>query len=118
MKQAHFSMASVHPSWQSCLHSALQSMDKAYLDALASTPDWLPGPDKIFNAFSLPVSKVNYLLFGESPYPRAASANGYAFWDAAVSDLWSPQGLSKKVNRATSLRNFLKMLLVAEGLLQ
>jgi len=31
--------------------------------------------------------------------------------------LWSEQGLSKRVNRATSLRNFMKMLMVAEGLL-
>jgi uracil-DNA glycosylase len=57
------------------------------------------------------------VLFGESPYPRAHSANGYAFWDAAVTALWSSQGLSKPVNRATSLRNIIKMLLVAEGLL-
>ncbi len=93
-------------------------MDGAYLEKLATTEAWLPGPEKIFNAFSLPVSKVNYLLLGESPYPRAASANGYAFWDAAVTELWSPQGMSKKVNRATSLRNLFKMLLVAEGLLK
>ena len=57
------------------------------------------------------------MLFGESPYPRRESANGYAFWDAAVKELWSPTGLSKKVNRATSLRNIIKMLLLAENLL-
>ena len=44
-------------------------------------------------------------------------ANGYAFWDAAVNELWSDNGLSKAVNRATSLRNFIKMLLVTEGAL-
>lgn len=118
MTQAHFSLKSVHPSWQPCLKQALEQMDAAYLDKLAATQNWLPGPEKIFSAFSLPVSKVNYLLLGESPYPRAASANGYAFWDAAVAELWSPQGMSKKVNRATSLRNLIKMLLVAEGLLK
>ena len=35
--------------------------------------------------------------------------------DAAVKDIWSATGLSKQVNRATSLRNFVKMLLVADG---
>jgi uracil-DNA glycosylase len=38
--------------------------------------------------------------------------------DGAVSDLWSDEkggGLSKAVNKATSLRNFMKMLLVADG---
>ena len=118
MTQPYFSFDSVHPSWHHCLSLALGQMEGAYLEKLASTESWLPGPEKIFNAFSLPVSKVNYLLLGESPYPRAASANGFAFWDEAVTALWSPQGLSKKLNRATSLRNFIKMLLVAEGLLK
>ncbi len=54
-------------------------------------------------------------MFGESPYPREKSANGYAFWDAAVTNLWSETGLSKMVNRATSLRNIIKMLLIAEN---
>jgi uracil-DNA glycosylase len=35
--------------------------------------------------------------------------------DGAVNSLWSEKGLSKPVNRATSLRNFMKMLLVADG---
>jgi uracil-DNA glycosylase len=35
--------------------------------------------------------------------------------DGAVDSLWSEKGLSKRVNRATSLRNFMKMLLVADG---
>jgi uracil-DNA glycosylase len=92
-------------------------MESAYLTSLLQSDDWLPGPEKIFNAFSLPLHKVNYVLFGESPYPRRSSANGYAFWDAAVNQLWSCKGMNKAVNRATSLRNIIKMLLVAEGLL-
>ncbi len=40
---------------------------------------------------------------------------GMHFWDAAVGDLWDHRGLSKPVNRATSLRNFIKMLLLARG---
>lgn len=117
-RNSPFSLSAAHPSWHACLRSALDKMDSRYLEELAAQKSWLPGADNIFNAFSLPVSQVNYLLLGESPYPRAASANGYAFWDAAVNELWSAQGMSKKVNRATSLRNLFKMLLVAEGLLQ
>ena len=69
---------------------------------------------KIFNAFTQPLDNTRYILYGESPYPREASANGFAFWDAAVGEVWFAQGLSKSVNRATSLRNFFKMLLTAE----
>lgn len=112
-----FNLNVIDPSWQEYLQQGLYAMDPHYLQQLTHSTNWLPGPEKIFNAFSLPVEKVNYVLFGESPYPRRESANGYAFWDAAVHELWSETGLSKKVNRATSLRNILKMLLIAEGLL-
>lgn len=108
----------VDPSWKPCLQKGLAAMDPVYLADLAHSSDWLPGHSQIFNAFTLPLANVNYVLFGESPYPRRDSANGYAFWDAAVKELWSPTGLSKPVNRATSFRNILKMLLVAEGLLK
>jgi len=107
----------VDPSWRECLQRGLSQIDPPYLEKLSHSHDWLPGPDHLFNAFSLPLHQVNYVLFGESPYPRRDSANGYAFWDAAVTDLWSTTGLNKKVNRATSLRNIIKMLLIAEGLL-
>jgi uracil DNA glycosylase len=58
---------------------------------------------------------VRYVLVGEGPYPRPESATGVCFMDGAVGELWSETGLSKPVNRATSLRNFMKMLLVADG---
>ena len=112
-----FNLRVVAPSWLPCIERSLDCMNANYFARLAQSTDWLPGPDKILNAFSLPLNQVNYVLFGESPYPRSASANGYAFWDADVHELWSPSGLSKKVNRATSLRNILKMLLIAEGYL-
>lgn len=112
-----FNLEITDPSWHECLTQALNKMDPAYLEELYANDKWLPGHSKIFNAFTLPIDQVNYVLFGESPYPRAHSANGYAFWDAAVTDLWSLTGLSKQVNRATSLRNIIKMLLIAEGLL-
>jgi len=112
-----FNFAVVDASWRHCLEQGLTCMDSAYLKELTHSNTWLPGKDHLFSAFSLPMDQVNYVLFGESPYPRRESANGYAFWDATVNELWSPTGLSKKVNRATSLRNILKMLLIAEGML-
>ena len=71
----------------------------------------------MFAAFAQPLDKVRYVLVGEGPYPREQSATGVCFMDGAVELLWSEKGLSKQVNRATSLRNFMKMLLVADGLL-
>lgn len=112
-----FSFANVHPSWEAYLHRALAKMDPNYLADLAKSTTWLPGPANLLNAFSLPIDQVNYVLLGESPYPRSQSANGYAFWDASIHEIWSKTGLSKAVNRATSLRNIIKMLLLAEGLL-
>ena len=104
-------------SWQPLLMQAAKTLPPDYLDFL-STHAWLPGKEKIFNAFAQPLSHTDYILYGESPYPRHASANGFAFWDAAVQEVWSEKGLSKSVNRATSLRNFFKMLLTAESLPQ
>ncbi len=105
----------IHPSWQPLVNKALSKVDKQYLDFLEKNPnDWLPGAQQVFNAFQLPLTQTQFILFGESPYPRQASANGFAFWDGAVSELWSNKGLTKPINRATSLRNFLKMILLAE----
>lgn len=104
-----------HPQWHDLIAHALGEMDSRYLDELQASNSWLPGAQSIFAAFSLPLSNTRYILLGESPYPRAQSANGYAFWDNAVQSLWSASGLSKEVNRATSLRNFIKMLLLAKG---
>jgi uracil-DNA glycosylase len=108
LPRAHFA-----PCWRPILQEAVAQMDHSYLRALDDN-HWLPGPASLFNAFCQPVAGIRYILVGESPYPRAQSANGYAFWDSAVHELWSPTGLAKPVNRATSLRNFIKMLLVAE----
>lgn len=117
MTMRPFSLNNVDKSWQNIIQQALSQVDPNYLNPLYKSTDWLPGHENIFNAFSQPLNNIHYVLFGESPYPRKESANGYAFWDAAITDLWSDTGLSKKVNRATSMRHILKMLLVAEGLL-
>ena len=105
----------VHPEWHNVLKKAFCMLDQGYLQHLNETQDWLPTRQRLLAAFSQPLSSTRYILLGESPYPREQSANGYAFWDAQVDLLWSPTGLSKAVNRATSLRNFIKMLLFARG---
>jgi len=108
----------IHASWRPYVEQSLAKVAPQYLRTLEIEHNWLPGPVKIFNAFSLPLPQTQYILFGESPYPRAHSANGYAFWDANTHELWSTKGLSTQVNRATSLRNFVKMLLVANHYLK
>lgn len=105
----------VHPHWQPLVEKALFSVDPAYLTQLKKEQGWLPGWDAMLAAFSQPFHSKTYILLGESPYPRPQSANGYAFWDQAVQSLWSANGLSKPVNRATSLRNIIKMLLLTRG---
>jgi uracil-DNA glycosylase len=107
-------------SWRPHLLRGLQAVamaDPGYLPALAED-DYLPTHGRLFAAFAQPLDRVRYVLVGEGPYPRAESATGVCFMDGAVGELWSATGLSKPVNRATSLRNFMKMLLVADGQLQ
>ena len=114
----HFLLDNCHPEWQQILNTAIDVMDKNYLNQLLNDNNWLPGINNLFSAFSLSLSNTRYILFGESPYPRVESANGYAFWDNSVQELWSAQGLAKSVNKATSLRNLIKMLLIARGALR
>jgi len=110
-------------SWRPLLIEGLQAVMKAtpdYLPQLA-VDQYLPTEGRLFAAFALPLDHVRYVLVGEGPYPRALSATGVCFMDGAVGSLWSSEeggGLSKAVNKATSLRNFMKMLLVADGQLQ
>lgn len=104
------------PSWRPVLRQGLEavaSANPAYLPTLAREP-YLPTEGRLFAAFAQPLDAVRYVLVGEGPYPRPESATGVCFMDGAVGLLWSEKGLSKPVNRATSLRNFMKMLLVAD----
>ena len=104
-------------SWRPHLIAGLDAMMRAtpdYLPDLAND-HYLPTAGRLFAAFALPFDAVRYVLVGEGPYPREESATGVCFMDGAVGPLWSETGLSKPVNRATSLRNFMKMLLVADG---
>ena len=108
----------VHEEWRGILRAALSRIDPAYLDSLLRDGNWLPGSHNLLAAFRRDRAGLRYLLIGESPYPRAESANGIAFYDAAVGDLWSDSGLATAVNRATSLRNIVKTALLAEGLVE
>lgn len=108
------------PSWRPILLQGLETVAESapeYLRALASD-DYLPTEGRLFAAFAQPIDAVRYVLIGEGPYPRPESATGVCFMDGAVHSLWSEKGFSKPVNRATSLRNFMKMLLVADEQLQ
>jgi uracil-DNA glycosylase len=110
-------LALAHPSWKPILLKGLDAVaeaDPTYLPSLAAD-SYLPTENRLFAAFSLPLDAVRFVLFGEGPYPRVESATGVCFMDGAVESLWSEKGLSKQVNRATSLRNFMKMLLIADG---
>ncbi|MDD5406521.1 MAG: uracil-DNA glycosylase [Sulfurovaceae bacterium] len=95
----------------------LGSLDDKYLDFLNKDAEYIPIKTNIFNAFrTMSKDNVRFVLFGQDPYPRKQSASGYAFIDGAVKEIFGSNGtLSKEVNRATSLRNFIKMALVARG---
>jgi uracil-DNA glycosylase len=109
-------LARVDESWEETLKKCLSAFDSEYLEFLKNDTGYIPKKGSIFNTFvTLPKDRVKYILFGQDPYPRAESATGYAFIDGRVEAIFSPKGLSKDVNRATSLRNFIKMALVADG---
>jgi len=109
-------LENIDPSWEEVLTYAFSAFDKAYLDYLENDTSFFPNRENFLNAFkTLPLNRTKYILFGQDPYPREESAIGYAFIDGKVKSLFVPGGLSKEVNRATSLRNFMKMLLLCEG---
>lgn len=106
---------SIH-SWEQILTESYAALEAEYQRFLEEDKEYFPSKENYFNAFkTLHKDKVKYILFGQDPYPRKESAGGYAFIDTKVENLFSPSGLSKEVNRATSLRNFMKMALVASG---
>ncbi|WP_295419354.1 uracil-DNA glycosylase family protein [Sulfurovum sp.] len=105
-----------HSSWEAVLSQAYGSLDREYQAFLEEDNGYFPSKTRYLNAFkTLQKENVKYILFGQDPYPRKESAGGYAFIDEKVKTLFSHRGLSKEVNRATSLRNFIKMALVARG---
>jgi uracil-DNA glycosylase len=105
--------------WGEILIDSLASLDYSYLKFMHQNNDYFPDKNTFLNAFKYHTPhSVKYILFGQDPYPRKESAIGEAFIDGAVKSLWSKDGgLSKQVNKATSLRNIIKMLLYAHGYL-
>ena len=110
-------LTNIHPSWREILKCSLDILDKDYLNFLETNNYYFPNKSNLFNAFkTLPLDKTKYILFGQDPYPRKESALGYAFIDGKVKSLFDKNGgFSKEVNKATSLRNIMKMLLLCEG---
>jgi uracil-DNA glycosylase len=106
----------IDKSWQGILQKAFDAFEPEYLNYLQNNNGYFPDKNNFLNAFkTLSLEKTQYILFGQDPYPRQESAIGYAFIDGKVQSIFSSSGLSKEVNRATSLRNFVKMLLLCEG---
>jgi len=106
----------IDSSWQDLIINALLRLDSSYLEFIITNKEYIPNQNRVFSAFkTMPKTEVKYILFGQDPYPREQSAIGYAFIDGAVESIFSNGYLSKEVNRATSLRNFIKMALVAMG---
>ncbi len=107
----------IHPSWRRILENSLKNLDRDYLNFLNKNTTYFPDKNNLFNAFkTLSLDDTKYILFGQDPYPRKKSAIGYAFIDAKVKSLFNIDGgLSKEVNKATSLRNMMKMFLLCEA---
>jgi len=106
----------VDPVWQPILVPALETLEKSYQAFVMVGEGYIPTSDRLLAAFStLKPQQVRYILFGQDPYPRPESAIGYAFIDGRVERIFSETGLNSRINRATSLRNFVKMALVADG---
>ncbi len=106
----------IDKSWVRILDDSFSALDEEYLEYILKSNDFFPNKDNFLNAFkTLPLEKTKYILFGQDPYPRVQSAIGYAFIDGRVKNIFSENGLSKEINRATSLRNFMKMLLLCHG---
>ena len=107
-----------HPSWHKILEKSFAALPQEYQTFLLHDKSYFPSKENFLNAFKLPLSQTRYILFGQDPYPRVESAIGYAFIDGKVERLFGKNGLSTEVNRATSLRNFMKMAFVCEGVLE
>lgn len=109
----------IDSSWQKIVEYAYAGLSVEYREFLKRDEGYFPDYSSFLNVFkTLSLEKTRYILFGQDPYPREHSACGYAFIDANVKTIFGEKGFSKEVNRATSLRNFLKMLLLSDGYLK
>jgi uracil-DNA glycosylase len=112
-------LPNIDSSWQEIVEYAYAGLSPKYQKFIEKDEGYFPTFDNFLNAFhTLSLENTKYILFGQDPYPRRESASGYAFIDTNVKTIFSEKGFSKEVNRATSLRNFLKMLLLSEDYLK
>jgi len=113
-------LTNIDPSWKNIIENSLSSLDPSYRNFLSHDKEYFPNKENFLNAFkTLPLTNTKYILFGQDPYPRVESASGYAFIDMKVKTLFLENGgFSKEVNKATSLRNMMKMFLLCEGKLK
>jgi uracil-DNA glycosylase len=109
-------LTNIDLSWKEIVENALFSLDREYQLFLENDKNYFPDRQNFLNAFkTLPLHKTKYILFGQDPYPRKESAGGYAFIDMKVKTLFDKNGgFSKEVNKATSLRNMMKMFLLCD----
>ncbi len=108
----------VDKNWAKPLKGCINELDKEYLKNLLNDK-YFPTVTNLFNPFkTLKKEMVKYVLFGQEPFPREESASGYAFIDSKVEEIFIDDNLSltREINKATSLRNFIKMLLVSMGI--
>lgn len=106
----------IDSSWRPYIEEAFDALSPEYKTFLKEDKNYFP-VNWLAPFTTLPLDQTKAILFGQDPYPRVQSATGYAFIDGAVDEIFSCSGFSKKVNRATSLRNFFKMQLANEGFL-
>lgn len=75
-----------------------------------------PPPDNLLEGFRcIDVQKASAFIILESPYPTPGMANGRAFFPGTVEELWASDDINSELPLA--FQAFLKMLLVAGGLL-
>ena len=72
----------VAPDWAAALapvEPALHGIGDALREEIAAGRGYLPAPDRVLRAFSLPMARVRVLLVGQDPYPTPGHAVGLAF---------------------------------------
>lgn len=75
-------LAPVHESWRACLADHGEALVKiaGFLNSQrAAVRDFLPAPDQVMRALSVPLPEVRVLILGQDPYPTPGHAVGLAF---------------------------------------
>lgn len=72
----------VAPDWAEALapvESRVAAMGDFLRDEIAAGRSYLPAPDKILRAFTLPLADVRVLILGQDPYPNPTHPVGLSF---------------------------------------